>query len=62
MIRSLTVSLIVVIAASAQGLDPQTILHPPKDTWPTYNGDYSGKRFSSLQQINKSNVHTLALA
>jgi alcohol dehydrogenase (cytochrome c) len=46
----------------AQGLDPQKLLAPPVDTWPTYNGDYSGRRFSSLDTINRSNVHGLTLA
>jgi alcohol dehydrogenase (cytochrome c) len=30
--------------------------------WPTHYGDYSGRRYSSLTQINKGNVGTLALA
>ncbi len=30
--------------------------------WPTYNGDYSGRRFSALKQINASNVQGLTLA
>ncbi len=30
--------------------------------WPTYNGDYSGQRFSELKQINGSNVKSLGLA
>lgn len=32
-----------------------------QDAWPTYNGDYSGKRFSTLRQINKSNVSQLTM-
>ncbi len=32
------------------------------DSWPTYNGDYSGKRFSPLKQIDQENVHNLSLA
>src|SRR3989442_6009444 len=32
------------------------------DSWPTYNGDYSGRRFSSLNKINTSNVDSLSLA
>jgi len=32
------------------------------ETWPTYNGDYSGRRYSSLTQINKDNVKSLKLA
>jgi alcohol dehydrogenase (cytochrome c) len=47
---------------SAQGLEPQALLQPPPDTWPTYNGDYSGRRFSPLDQINASNVGSLTLA
>ena len=30
--------------------------------WPTYNGDDSGRRYSSLSQINQSNVSQLTLA
>jgi acido-empty-quinoprotein group A len=32
------------------------------DGWPTYNGDYSGRRFSPLKQITASNVEGLTLA
>ena len=46
----------------AQGLDPQKLLRAPVDTWPTYNGDYTGRRYSSLDLINRSNVHGLTLA
>ena len=31
-------------------------------SWPTFNGDYSGRRFSSLTQINQTNVKSLKLA
>ena len=48
--------------SSAQGLDPADSLKPPTDTWPTYNGDYSGRRFSTLDQINSGNIGSLALA
>src|SRR6202021_3631932 len=27
--------------------------------WMTYSGDYSGKRFSALDQINAANAHSL---
>jgi alcohol dehydrogenase (cytochrome c) len=46
----------------AQGLDPSQINKPLKDDWPTYNGDYSGKRYSALTQLNQSNVTHLTLA
>ena len=32
------------------------------DSWPTFNGDTSGRRYSSLTQINKTNVKSLKLA
>jgi acido-empty-quinoprotein group A len=47
---------------SAQALDPAALLKAPTDTWPTYNGDYSGKRYSTLDQINSGNISSLALA
>ena len=48
---------------SAQGLNPAslTLFHQPADVWPTYNGDYSGRRFSSLDQINQSNIDLLKI-
>jgi len=49
-------------AGAAQGLDPQALLHQPPSAWPTYNGDYSGRRFSPLKQINSANVQHLSLA
>ena len=48
--------------SACPGLDPQKLLCLPVDTWPTYNGDYSGRRYSSLDLINQSNVHGLTLA
>src|ERR1700757_2338853 len=47
---------------AAQGLNPALLLKPATDTWPTYNGDYSGRRFSPLDQINATNIDTLTLA
>jgi acido-empty-quinoprotein group A len=46
----------------AQGLSHAGLLQPAPDTWPTYNGDYSGRRYSELNQINAANVHELSLA
>ena len=46
----------------SQALDPGLLLKPPMDAWPTYNGDYSGRRFSPLTQINQSNIKNLNLA
>jgi alcohol dehydrogenase (cytochrome c) len=47
---------------AAQGLDPAALLKPATDTWPTYNGDYSGRRFSTLDQINAANINSLTVA
>src|SRR6202522_3963909 len=48
--------------ASAQGFDPASLTKPATDSWPTYSGDYSGRRFSSLTQINQTNIKNLGLA
>ena len=49
---------------AAQGLDLKTLtlFDAPPNGWPTYNGDYSGRRYSKLTQINASNIKWLALA
>ena len=47
---------------SGQGLDPAKLLQAPTDAWPTYSGDYTGRRFSPLKKINAGNVNTLSLA
>ncbi len=57
----------VVIGASAlvaaqSGLDPASINKPLGDSWPTYSGDYTGRRYSSLTQINQTNVKHMTLA
>jgi len=49
-------------SVAAQDLDPQKLLQPPTDTWATYNGDYTGRRYSPLAQINRENVSSLVLA
>jgi alcohol dehydrogenase (cytochrome c) len=49
-------------SAATWGLDPETLLNPPADSWPTYHGDYTGQRHSRLTQITPANVDQLALA
>jgi alcohol dehydrogenase (cytochrome c) len=56
------VLLSVVALAGQAGLDPARLLSPGTDSWPTYNGDYSGRRYSTLTQINAANVKALSLA
>src|ERR1700751_259838 len=43
---------------AAQGVNSATIglFKTPAEMWPTYNGDYSGRRFSEIDQINQSNI------
>jgi glucose dehydrogenase len=51
-----------VAMAADEGLNSQDLMKPLSIDWPTFNGDYSGKRYSSLSQINQSNVGRLTLA
>ena len=46
----------------SSGLDPASILKPLGDSWLTYSGDYTGRRYSSLTQINQTSVKNLGLA
>jgi acido-empty-quinoprotein group A len=41
-------------------LDPSAIGETPVASWPTFNGDYSGRRYSTLTQIGPANVNRLA--
>jgi len=45
----------------AQNVDAAMLLKPPADSWPSYHGDYSGKRHSNLTQITPQNVGSLSL-
>lgn len=45
--------------ARGQMLDPKLLLEPPTNAWPTFNGDYTGRRFSTLDQINQSTIRDL---
>ena len=52
-----------VAALTAQTrLDNAKLLKPGTDSWPTFNGDYTGRRFSALTKITDKNVHQLSLA
>lgn len=50
------------LLGQGRGVTPAELLKPLADDWPTYNGDYSGKRYSALSQINRKNVMNLTLA
>src|ERR1700753_1372441 len=52
--------------AAGVGLDPATLTQqlaqPATTSWPTYAGDYSQRRYSVLDQVNRTNVKDLTLA
>jgi alcohol dehydrogenase (cytochrome c) len=53
------------LAAALPGQEPLNqakLLKPATDSWPMYNGDYSGRRYSTLKQINSTNVTSLTRA
>jgi alcohol dehydrogenase (cytochrome c) len=50
-------------AASALQVGKEDLLtRPVAENWPSYNGDYTGRRFSSLHEINRSNVAQMRAA
>jgi alcohol dehydrogenase (cytochrome c) len=49
-------------APAAGGLDPESLKKPLADSWPTYSGDYTGRRYSALTQVNQTTVKNLTLA
>jgi alcohol dehydrogenase (cytochrome c) len=60
--KTLLLASLSLLPLMAQGpLDPAILNKPLGDSWPTYSGDYSGRRYSSLTQINQSNVKNLTL-
>jgi alcohol dehydrogenase (cytochrome c) len=50
------------VLSAAVGLEPSELLKPLGEQWTSYSGDYSGRRYSSLSQINQTNVKSLTLA
>jgi alcohol dehydrogenase (cytochrome c) len=52
----------IMLLGQGKGIDPAQLLKPLADEWPTHNGDYSGKRYSALKQVNQTTVKNLTLA
>ncbi len=50
------------LMGQGNGVTPADLLKPLNDSWPTYNGDYSGKRYSALTQVDRNTVKHLTLA
>lgn len=43
------------------GLDPASLVKPLAESWPTYSGDYTGRRYSTLKQADRATVKNLTL-
>ena len=50
------------VGAQEGGLDPASLTAPLGDSWPTYSGDYTGRRYSRLTQVTTETVQHLTLA
>jgi alcohol dehydrogenase (cytochrome c) len=50
-----------IAAQTRGGLDPASLLKPLSDSWPTYSGDYTGRRYSALKQVDRNTVKGLTL-
>lgn len=50
------------VASSGEVLPQDLLVRPAGKNWPSYNGDYSGQRYSSLGSINTTNVPQLRAA
>ncbi len=48
-----------VVSAAIDVRSEDLLIQPPTANWISYNGDYSGRRFSSLSEINGGNVAKL---
>ena len=53
---------IFLLAGQGRGVPPKELYKPLADSWPTYSGDYTGRRFSALTNINRLTVKNLSLA
>ena len=62
-IRTILILSLLAISLHGQGtVDLSKLLRPTADSWPMHNGDYSGRRFSPLSNLNAGNVSGLNLA
>jgi alcohol dehydrogenase (cytochrome c) len=59
MIRLIAVMIPVLSAAMLAQVRYEDLLKGPADNWPTYAGDYTGRRHSSLAQITAANAGRL---
>src|SRR5580700_3079291 len=48
------------VVSTVVDVSPEDLrVSPPGANWPSYNGDYSGRRYSSLSQINSADIGQL---
>jgi alcohol dehydrogenase (cytochrome c) len=59
---SLCAASVALVAQNGGGVNPADLLEPLSESWPSYSGDYTGRRYSTLTQVNQSNVKQLTLA
>src|SRR5687768_5251473 len=59
---SLLLAPALLVAQGPGGLTQETLLKPLGEMWPTYSGDYTGRRYSALTQVNQTTVKNLGLA
>ena len=62
MMRFGSLALLILAVAGAPSPEAPSAAQTPADGWPTYNGDYTGRRFSALTKVNADNVKGLSLA
>jgi len=58
----LTILALSIVLPAQSRVTTAKLLKPGTDSWPTFNGDYTGRRFSPLTKITSANVHQLSLA
>jgi acido-empty-quinoprotein group A len=56
---TLAALVIPAFAASDNSLDPKLIGKTPTTSWNTFNGDYTGQRYSTLTEITAANVNQI---
>ena len=59
--KLLALAAVTITWLSAQSVGSTALFNSPEKDWPTYNGDYSGRRYSALSQIGVDNVRSLSL-
>ncbi len=62
LVAAFVVALPVLLTGQGGGVTSADLHKPLANEWPTYSGDYSGKRYSALKQIDRLTVKRLSLA